>query len=327
MAHLSLGNNFISARHLAFAFSLFPAFVLVALVCLLGLPAFPVPGALGFPRCLILARVLPLPVAHVPGALGVFSCPTLARVLPSSCPSLPSCDFFHFRISISVGRIGAVALLLVSLGASTPILWQIGLVGVRVGEASHPRPAHPTPERAPNALNVPEVLVQVPGSGPGLPAVHSGAPVPGSSSAQAPHAYVVPPPPLPVSPSRPSRFCTLPLPRDSSRHLSGSPAPHRRRSRSPVRPSSAHPLEQPVRPGQSRVFLPGRVMPGSRPPFLMGGFPSSRCDLISRHISRANSWATFPPSGSGAMVSARLRSVTASSVCDSMGAAPRAFTL
>ena len=74
--------------------------------------------------------------------------------------------------------------------------------------------------------------------------------------------------------SRPSRFCTLPLPRDSSRRLSGSPAPRRRRSRSPVRPSSAHPQEQPVGPGQPRVFArsrPARIAPT----LLMGGFPSS----------------------------------------------------
>ena len=96
VAHLSLGDNFISARHLAFVSSLFPALVLVALVCLLGLLAFPVPGALGFSRCLTPALVLPLPVAPVPGALGVFSCLALVRRLALELQFSPELRFHTF---------------------------------------------------------------------------------------------------------------------------------------------------------------------------------------------------------------------------------------
>ena len=96
-----------------------------------------------------------------------------------------------------------------------------------------------------------------PRSDSGLPAAHSGAPVPGSPVAQAFHPYAAPPPPLPVSPSRPSRFCTLPLPHSSPRRVSGSPAlRRRRRSRSPVRSSSVHRQDQPMGPGPSRLFCP-----------------------------------------------------------------------
>ena len=274
LVHLSRGVNFIAARRLVAVSSLISALVLVALVHLLGLPAFPVPGVLGASRCRTHARVLPRPVVSVPGALGVIGRLTLVRVLPSSCYFLPSCDFTRFRRPISNRKIGAVALLFFLLGASTPIMWQTGLVGVRVEEASHPGPAHPTPEGAPIALNVPEILIQVPGSDPSLLAVHSGAPVPGSSSTQAPHPYVAPPPPYPVRPSRPSRFCTPPLPCDSSRHLSGSPAP----------PASSQPLSgSPLLCSPSgsacgfrsfQSILPGRVLPGSCPPFSWVSFLS-----------------------------------------------------
>ena len=127
-----------------------------------------------------------------------------------------------------------------------------------MGEASHPGPAYPTPEGAPITLNVSEVLTHVSGSAPSFPAADPGDPVPGSSSTQAPHPYAAPPPPHPAPRSRPSRFCTSPppLPRDSSRRLSGSPAPRRRRSRSPVRPSSTLPPDSAIDSGRSRVFCP-----------------------------------------------------------------------
>ena len=172
-----------------------------------------------------------------------FSCVRFRfRVVPPCRLSCPSCDFTQFHRSRSAGgSLSAVVLLMILLGASLPILRQISLDGVRVGEASHPGPAHPSSQRAPNASNVSETLIQVPGSDSSLPAAHSGALALGSPVAQAFHPYAAPPPTLPVSPTRPSHFCTPPLPRDSPRRVSSSPAPRRRRSRSPVRPSSVRP--------------------------------------------------------------------------------------
>ena len=175
-----------------------------------------------------------------------------------ACVPHPSCDSCNLSKLFSNRRIGTVTVLAFLACSVTPVLWQTGLDGVRVGEASHPGPAHPTPEGAPITLNVSEFLTQVSGSVPSLHAAHPGDPVPGSSSTQAPHPYAALPPPHPAPRSRPSRFCTPPppLPRDSSRHLSGSPAPRRRRSRSPVRPSSAHPPDPSVDSGRSRIFCP-----------------------------------------------------------------------
>ena len=276
VAHLSCGDNFISARHLAFVSSLFFALVLVALVCLLGLPAFPVPGALGVSRCLTHARVLPLPVVPVPGALGVFSCPTPVRVLPSSCHFLPSCDFTHFRRSISVRRIGAVAVLLVLLGASTPILMANWSCWSTSGRSVPSRTCTPHTRRSTQRLKC---------SGDSHPGPRVGSRSSCCSFRRSGSRLFIRPGPLPVSPSRPTRFCTPPLPRDSSRHLLGSPAPRRRRSRSPVRPSSAHPQDQPVGPSQSRVFCPVASCPDhARPSHGWLSFQSMR-PHIEAHLS------------------------------------------
>ena len=186
----------ISARSLA---------CVVALVSVLALAAhsrsraFPVVPAPGF-RTPSWSSVVPASgTRDVPAGLSVVHVRPLIHRVP------PSCDFCNLGKHFSVRRIGTVTVLAILACSVTPVLWQIGLDGVRVGEASHPGPAHPTPEGAPITLNVSEVLTQVSRSDPSLPAALSGAPVPGPSSPQAPHPYAAPPPPLH---SRPSRFCT-----------------------------------------------------------------------------------------------------------------------
>ena len=127
------------------------------------------PGVLGFSRCLTLIRPLVLPVfqAVVTSVLLVLarlfgqSFSRLSRLLvPWNIPGglsdvhdrplnqrvLPSCDFCKFHRHISVRRMGTVTLLAILAGSVTPVLWQIGLDGVRVGEASHPGPTHLTSE-------------------------------------------------------------------------------------------------------------------------------------------------------------------------------------
>ena len=240
----------ISARCLACVVVLVSVLALAVHLRSRALPVVPAPGVRTPFWSFFLSIVPASGTQDVPvGSSVVHNRPLNHRVLPS-------CDFCKLRKHFSVRRIGTVTMLAILACSVTPVLWQIGLDGVRVGEASHPGPAHPTPEGAPTTLNVSEVLTQVSRSDPSLPAAHSGAPVPGPSSPQAPHPYAAPPPPHPVLHSRPSRFCTPPLPRDSSRHLSGSPAPRRRRSRSPVRPSSALPQDPASDSGRSRVFCP-----------------------------------------------------------------------
>ena len=246
------------------------------------------------------------------------------RVVPPCRQYLASCDFAQFHRSRAAGRsLGAVVLLMVLLGSSTPILWQIGLDGVRVGGPSHPGPAHPSSEGALNASNVPETLIQVPGSDSGLPAAHSGAPAPGSPccpglsplccSSAAPPCFSHSPQPL------------LPLPLCLMARLAASPV-LRPFAAAAVAPPSA--LLQftlrtspwvPVRPDCSARSRLVRITLT----LLTGGSHSKRCGPTSRHTSRASSWVIFLLIGFGATGSAHVRSVTVS--YDSMGAAPRAF--
>ena len=93
-----------------------------------------------------------------------------------------------------------------ALGAAlTPILWQIGYAGVRVGEASHPGPAPLTTEGASpcaDSLNLgPLSLASAPAASPAALA-------PGPTLGQSFHPYVAVPGSLPAPPARPSHFCS-----------------------------------------------------------------------------------------------------------------------
>ena len=310
----------ISARYLACVVVLVSVLAIAAHLRSRALSVVPAPGVRTSFGSFFLSVVPASGTLDVPAGLSV------VHDRPLNQRVLPSCDFCKLHKHFSVRRIGTVTLLAILACSVTPVLWQIGLDGVRVGEASHPGPAHPAPEGAPITLNVSEVLTQVSGSDPRLPAAHSGASVPGSTSSQAPHPYAAPPPPHPVLPSRPSRFCTPPLPRDSSRHLSGSPAP--------VAVAVALLFAPLLLFLRIRLWILAALEFSARsrhartmhtPP--MGGFPFNRCGLTSRHISLDSFWATSLLSGFGAKVSARVRSVIAFSVCVTMVDAPRAFTL
>ena len=147
----------------------------------------------------------------------------------------PSCDSCNLGKLFSFRRIGTVTVLAFLACSVTPVLSQTGLDGVRVGQASHPGPTHPTPEGAPTTLNVSEVLTHVSGSASSFPAADPGDPVPGSSPTQAPSSLCCSASASSRSPFSPEPLLyssSPPLPRDSSRRLSGSPAPRRCRSRS-----------------------------------------------------------------------------------------------
>ena len=131
--------------------------------------------------------------SHVVSAPGA-CIPARSLVVPASgichdpaCLSHPSCDSCNLGKLFLFRRIGTVTVLAFLACSVTPVLWQTGLDGVRVGEASHPGPTHPTPEGAPTTLNVSEVLTHVSGSASSFPAADPGDPVPGSSPTQAPH--------------------------------------------------------------------------------------------------------------------------------------------
>ena len=127
---------------------------------------------------------------------------------------LPSCDFTQSHRSRAAFRsFGAVVLLMILFGSSILISWQIGLDGIRVGKLLIQDLHTPFPKEHPTSQMF-RILSSR--SDSGLPNAHSGAPVPGSPVAQTFHPYAVPPSPLPVSPSRPSRFGTPPLPQLAS---------------------------------------------------------------------------------------------------------------
>ena len=173
---------------------------------------------------------------------------------------------------------------------------------------------HPTPQMF-------RILSSRSRSDSGLPAAHSGAPVPGSPVAR-PFTLMLPLP-------RPSLFLPLApaasaLPLCLTARVAAFPVRRRRRSRSPVRSSSVHPQDQPVGPGLSRLFCPVASCPDhAHPSHGWLSFQTMR-PHVEAHLS-ASSWVIFLLIGSKATGSAHARSVIVSSVCGSMGAAPRAF--
>ena len=169
----------ISARYLACVVVLASVLALAAHLRSRALPVVPAPGVRTPFGSFFLSVVPDSGTLDVPAGFSV------VHDRPLNQRVLPSCDFCKLHKHFSVRRTGTVTVLAILACSVTPVLWQIGLDGVRVGEASHPGPAHPTPEGAPITLNVSEVPTQVSGSDPRLPAGHSGAPVPGPSSPQA----------------------------------------------------------------------------------------------------------------------------------------------
>ena len=234
-----------SARYVACVVVLVSVLAVAAHLRSLALSVVPAPGVRTSFGSFFLSVVPASGTLDVPAGLSV------VRDRPLNQRVLPSCDFCKLHKHFSVRRIGTVTLLAIFACSVTPVLWQIGLDGVRVGEASHPGPTHLASEGAPIVSNISESVSLVPVPSPGVPAARPGAPAPGSPVAQVLHPYAAPPPPPPASLSRPGRFCTFSRPHGSPSRLSGSPAP-----RSPVRPSSIHALDQTLVPGQPRVFCP-----------------------------------------------------------------------
>ena len=143
----------------------------------------------------------------------------------------------------------------------------------QVFEASHPGP---TPLTTEGVSSVPGPLNQDPRPGALSPSTPTASQVLVPPVDQAPHPHVGVPGSLSTLPPRPGRFCFPALPRSSSRRLSGSPTPRRRRSRSPVNAHAcdAPPLDQSSGPATPRLFLPGPVVLGPRTPLSwVGVFP------------------------------------------------------
>ena len=265
------------------------------------LPPFSVPSFLGASCRCTHVRVLPRPVVSIPGALGFIGRLTPLRMLPLSCHSLPSCDFTHFRTSISVTRILAVALLLVLFGAFQPIVWPNWSCWSTGGGSIPPGPAHPAPEGAPIALNVPE------GSHPGG---RVGSPSSCCSFRRSCSRLFIlsGPPPLCCSSSAPPCSPFAPAasalsPRDSSRHLSGSPAFRRRRSPLSGSPPPLLSLRISLWILVALEYSAPSRLPGSCTPLPWVAFLSVDATPHRGASLGASSWAIFLPSGFGAKVS------------------------
>ena len=287
-------DTIISARYTACPVVSISALALAALVLSLALPAALVS------RVLVVSRRI-----------------TRVRVVHPCRQYLPSCDFTQFHRSRAAGRsLGAVVLLIVLLGSSIPILWQIGLDGVRVGEASHPGIAHTSSEgahssRSPGLTPVSQLLI------PALLYQTLLLPRPFTLMVLLPRTSLF----LPLAPAASD------LPLCFMARLAASPV---------LRPFAAaavaHPSALLLFTLRTSPWVPVRPDCSARSrlvritlTLLTGGSQAKRCGPTSRHTSRASSWVIFLLIGSGATGSAHVKSVTVSSVYDSMGAAPGAF--